>query len=91
VERAASQFREGSPQSRPHELLAKFAGADVAYLVENERWQAKVGGRTEITPFELRVTTVFRLDVGDWKVVHRHADPITTVNPAGVLGKPGQG
>jgi ketosteroid isomerase-like protein len=90
MERAASQFRDGAPQSRPHELLARLVGADLACLVENERWQAKVSGRSEVSPFELRVTTVFRLDEEQsWEVVHRHADPVTTVNPDGVLAKPG--
>lgn len=89
TDRAASQFRDGSPQSASHERLALHAGADLAYLVENERWQAKVSGRDEVTPFELRVTTVFRREAGVWNVVHRHADPITTVNPDGVLAKPG--
>jgi hypothetical protein len=70
-------------------VLARFVGSDLACTVENERWQAKVRGADEVSPFELRVTTVFRLEDGAWKVVHRHADPITTVNPAGVLGKPG--
>jgi ketosteroid isomerase-like protein len=89
TDRAASQFRDGSPQSRPHERLALHADADLAYLVENECWQAKVSGRDEITPFELRVTTVFRREEDEWKIFHRHADPITTLNPDGVLGKPG--
>jgi hypothetical protein len=89
MERAAAQFRDGLPQSQPHEELGRFVSDDLACLVENERWQAKVSGRDEITPFELRVTTVFALEHADWKVVHRHADPITTVNPNGVLAKPG--
>jgi ketosteroid isomerase-like protein len=30
----------------------------------------------------LRVTSVFRLEHDVWKLVHRHADPITTPRPA---------
>ena len=88
VERAASQFRGGAPQSRPHDVLALFRGADLACLVENERWQAKVSGRSEMSAFELRVTTIFRLEDDDWKVVQRHADPVTVENTDGVLGRP---
>jgi ketosteroid isomerase-like protein len=48
-----------------------------------ERPKAKVGGSEEITPFALRVTMVFRPEAdGEWKIVHRHADPITTAQPA---------
>ena len=88
VERAASQFRDGAPQARPHEVLAVFRGADLACLVENERWQAKVSGRRDMSAFELRVTTIFRLEDDDWKVVQRHADPVTVENTEGVLSRP---
>jgi hypothetical protein len=41
-----------------------------------------VGGREDITPLALRVTMTFRPEDGTWKVVHHHADPITTAQPA---------
>jgi ketosteroid isomerase-like protein len=34
-----------------------------------------VGGATP-EAYELRVTEVFRREDGEWKVVHRHADPM---------------
>jgi hypothetical protein len=36
----------------------------------------------EITPYTLRATMIFRPEDGEWKVVHRHADQITTTQPA---------
>jgi ketosteroid isomerase-like protein len=55
---------------------------ELAYVVRVERARAKVGGREDIAPIDLRVTTIFRPEEGTWKVVHRHADPITTAQPA---------
>jgi ketosteroid isomerase-like protein len=76
MERAASTRPEGSFLG--FETLAKYASADLAYVVEVERLEAKVHGGEDVTPYALRVTMVFRLEVGAWKVVHRHADQITT-------------
>jgi ketosteroid isomerase-like protein len=56
--------------------------AELAYMVEIERGQTKFGDRDDITPYSIRVTTIFRPEEGTWKVVHRHADPITTAQPA---------
>jgi ketosteroid isomerase-like protein len=50
--------------------------------VEVERLRSKVGGREDLAPVELRVTTVFRREDGRWRIVHRHADPITTPQAA---------
>ncbi len=79
AERAASQLREGEIVA--FEIVAKYVTPELAYLVEVERVKAKLGGRQEIVPSALRVTTIFRPEDGTWKVVHRHADPITTAQP----------
>jgi ketosteroid isomerase-like protein len=62
------------------EIVAKYVTSELAYVVGIER--AKIGGREEITPYALRATMIFRPEDGTWKVMHRHADPITTAQPA---------
>jgi ketosteroid isomerase-like protein len=56
------------------DLVAAGVSGDLAYTVGYERcsrsWD---GGPVESTT--LRVTHVYRRDNGEWKVVHRHADP----------------
>jgi ketosteroid isomerase-like protein len=49
----------------------------MVHLVEIERFETKVAGADEISPVALRVTSVFRREDGGWKLLHRHADPIT--------------
>jgi ketosteroid isomerase-like protein len=80
LERAASHYRDG--EATGFENVAKYITSELAYTVEMERMQAKVEGREDITPITARVTTIFRPEDGEWKVVHRHADPITTAQPA---------
>ncbi len=77
---AASHYRDGEVTGV--ELIAKYASGDLACVVEVERGRAKVGGDEELVPVTVRVTSVFRLERGTWKLVHRHADPITTPRPA---------
>jgi ketosteroid isomerase-like protein len=79
-EHAASQFTDGQLMST--ETVAKYVTAELACIVHIERGKAKVGGREDITPLALRATMIFRPEDGTWKVVHRHADPITTLQPA---------
>jgi len=77
---AALYYRSG--EATDIELIAKYVSDDLACVVEVERGRAKVGGAEEIVPVAVRVTSVFRLESGSWKLVHRHADPITTPRPA---------
>ena len=79
-EHAASQVRDGEFVSA--EIREKNVTAELAYVVAIERAKAKIGGSEDITPFALRVTMIFRPDGGIWKIVHRHADPITTEQAA---------
>ena len=77
ADRAALLYRDGEVVG--FENVAKCVTPELAYIVELEGFGAKMGGRQDITPVTLRVTSIFRPEEGTWKVVHRHADPITTV------------
>ena len=77
---AASHFRDGEVTGI--ELVASYVSDDLACIVEVERGRAKVGGGKGLVQLALRVTSVFRLEQGAWRLVHRHADSITTPRPA---------
>jgi ketosteroid isomerase-like protein len=80
MERAASNFSDGEIIS--FEIIEKHVTAELAYVVRVERARAKVSGREDIVQIALRVTMIFRPEDSTWKVVHRHADPITTEQAA---------
>jgi ketosteroid isomerase-like protein len=80
MERAASNYRDGGATG--FESLVTYVTPDLAYLVEIERFEAKVGGKDEIGSGALRVTSVLRPEDGDWRILHRHADPITAPRAA---------
>jgi ketosteroid isomerase-like protein len=80
IEHAASQFRDGRLVGV--EIVEKHATPEFAYTVWLERAEGKVGAREDIAPSTLRVTMIYRPEEGTWRVVHGHADPITTPQPA---------
>jgi ketosteroid isomerase-like protein len=80
IEHAASNIRDGEIIS--FDVISKLVTPALAYVVWIERQKAKMGARQDVTPVDLRVTMIFRPEDGTWKVVHRHADPITTAQPA---------
>ncbi len=80
MEQAASNLRDGRMVAFGN--VTTYVTPELAYTVWVERQKARVGGRQDVTSFALRVTMIFRPEEGTWKVVHRHADPITTARPA---------
>ena len=77
---AALQVSEG--EGYTFDTITWVETADLAYEVGIEHSRAKLGGAAEKVPISLRVTTVFRREDDGWKIVHRHADPITTPRSA---------
>ena len=63
-----------------HNLDVTAAGVsgDLGYIVGAEHTTASVGAETPV-PYALRVTLIFRREDGEWKEVHRHADPMPGV------------
>lgn len=58
--------------SYENEVFAAGASGDLAYIVAIEHTSASIDGEPQ--EYELRVTTVFRREDAEWKVVHRHGD-----------------
>jgi ketosteroid isomerase-like protein len=83
LEFASSRFRDGETEG--FESLAEYVTDDLATILEIEHWRARVGEGKDVQPFDLRVTSTFRREDGGWKLVHRHADPITKFDPDGPL------
>lgn len=87
---AASRFRDGEITSV--EPIAEYDTPDLVIIHQVEHWKAKVSGREFVDTGALRVTTIFRREDGDWKVILRHADPTTSYEPLAILrgttGKP---
>lgn len=76
MERAATNYRDG--EATGFERISEYATADLGYTIEIERFRSKVGGGDKLVPIALRVTTIFRREEGAWRIVLRHADPITS-------------
>lgn len=57
------------------ELVRAYASGDLVVLAMIERQTAEVGGLPN-QDWSLRVTLVFRRDGPEWRLVHRHADPL---------------
>jgi ketosteroid isomerase-like protein len=79
---AASRF--SSDNSEPEsEIVSLVATPEMAYAVEIERSTARMAGSSEVQRLALRVTSIFRRENGEWKLVHRHADPLMSVKEYG--------
>lgn len=69
-------------ESFEYEVVAAGVSGELAYIAGIEHTTASVGGAPPV-PYSLRVTTVLRREHGEWKVVHRHGDPVPDSDSAG--------
>lgn len=65
-------FRDGALKQQ---VLAAYPSADMVVLAVIERAEVAVGGLPK-QPWPLRVTLVYRREGTDWRLAHRHADPL---------------
>ena len=75
----AGRFSNGEPAQ--FELIAASATGDLGYLVGYEHTTVSIAGGSRET-YDLRVTLIFRRENGEWRAVHRHADPRSEAQPA---------
>jgi ketosteroid isomerase-like protein len=70
---AAGRFAGGQVTYKP---LAAGSSGDLGYAIGLERGETLVMEGKKPHPLLLRVTHLFRREEGQWKLIHRHADPI---------------
>ena len=80
---AVARFRDGA--MAPSTVVSSFGSEDLVVVHTVEDWSAKVSERANADSFRLRVTTVFRLEDGAWRIVLRHADPISNEDEDGPI------
>jgi len=76
---ATARFFQGGEANL--ELVQFYTSGDIIVLVVIERQHGQVGGLPD-QDWSLRVTLVFRREGPEWRLVHRHADPL--VHPIGM-------
>jgi ketosteroid isomerase-like protein len=80
VERTAARYRNGTISIENVEMLLT---PELALLVDFERVNTQVDGREEMSIMSHRVTSIFRQEDGIWRLAHRHADPLVTLQKTG--------
>lgn len=68
----ARQFGPGG-ESRL-EIFEAAEGGDIAYWIGLQHAKVEMNGKS--VPMGLRITELFRREAGEWRLVHRHADPL---------------
>jgi ketosteroid isomerase-like protein len=72
LEALARYFHGGEAELQ---VFQSYASGELAVLVAIERQRGHVGDFRE-QDWSLRVTLVFRREGSEWRLVHRHADPL---------------
>ncbi|MDP1821068.1 MAG: nuclear transport factor 2 family protein [Acidimicrobiales bacterium] len=79
---ASANFRRGSMTFGE---VSRCHTPELASVLEIELAQTELEGTGETQKIALRVTTIFRLEDAAWKIVHRHADPLTSARPVAAI------
>lgn len=75
---ASAAARMPGGRTTDFDLIATYLADDLAVVGQVENMETKAPGVDALSPGALRVTSVYRREADVWKLVHRHADPITT-------------
>ena len=83
---ASARFASGEDERRI-ENVSLVVTPQLAYSVDIEQSKVRLANTQEVRLLALRVTTIFRLEDGEWKIVHRHADPLVDKQAAPAIKK----
>lgn len=82
---AGQQFKGGTVS---YQNVTTVVTAELAYVTDVETFRVGMAGMDEPTGWTNRVTHIFRLESGQWRLVHRHANrleqqyaPATRLSP----------
>jgi ketosteroid isomerase-like protein len=68
----AASFRDGS--TGQFEVMQSASSGTLAFWTGVQHAEVMMEGKDERVSMQLRTTEVFRLEDGEWKLIHRHAD-----------------
>lgn len=69
----SKHFKPGSENK--FEIMHSAESGELAYWTGVQHSVVQMEGKSKPVQFNLRVTEIFRKENGEWKLIHRHADP----------------
>jgi len=76
---AAAMVRDGTDLT--FDVVSSYETEDLAFEFGLQGGAMRLGNSPDMVRASLRVTTIFRREDDEWKLLHRHADPITDPRP----------
>lgn len=83
---AVARFKDSGAKVDFEYITSEVSG-DLAYTVAIERSKVLLVDQERPSPMTLRVTHIYRRENGEWKMVHRHADPLMDKTAPGAVLK----